>query len=171
MTNIQAHIELTDAYAARAGMSRYDFLELEAFTSKVDHEGYRYAAENYGPEFEAAELRNTADDPQALHLLYRTHRPAIDAWWEELGGEAACDLHNDHIDEARQRVKDACLWGVRCTDGYIVHEPTEEKQKAFVARIVQRKKERPDIDYRVPEALLHREVPGGEWTTETPVTT
>jgi hypothetical protein len=105
------HLDTTDAYAARAGMSRYDFLELEAFASKVDWEGYSYAAEHYGPKFESTELQNTADDPQSLRALYRTHRPAIDAWVEELGGQAACDLHNDHIDESRQREKDACLWG------------------------------------------------------------
>lgn len=167
MTNTQT--DVTDTYAARAGMSRYDFLELEAFASKVDHEGYSYAAEHYGPEFESTELQNTADDPQALRALYRTHRPAIDAWCEELGGEAACDLHNDHIDESRLREKDACLWGIRCTDGYVVHERSEEEQKRFVAGLIQSKKERPDISYRVPEVLLHRETPGGEWTTETPV--
>lgn len=168
MTNTQT--DITDAYAARAGMSRYDFLELEAFASKVNHEGYSYAAEHYSPEFEATELRNTASDPQELRALYRTHRPAIDAWWEELGGEVACDLHNDHIDESRKRKNDACLWGIRCTDGHVVHYATEEGQKRCVARLIQSKKERPDIRCSVPESLLRRDVPGGEWTEETPVT-
>ncbi|GHJ34278.1 hypothetical protein TPA0910_87110 [Streptomyces hygroscopicus subsp. sporocinereus] len=160
MTNTQP--DITDKYAAQAGMSRYDFLEFEAFASKVDREGYSYAVENYGPEFESEALRRTADDSQALRALYRQHRPLVDAWWAEAGAAVACDLHNAHVDEARQRKEDARLWGISCTDGYVITCDTQEYRDHWAADMRETHRE----GWRMPAALLSRTVPGGEWTED-----
>jgi hypothetical protein len=166
MTKVQT--DTTDKYAAQAGMSRYDFLEFEAFASKVDREGYSYAVENYGPEFESEALRQTADDSKALRDLYRQHRPLVDAWQKEVGGRAACDLHNAHIRESRQREQDACLWGIRCTDGHVITCDTQERRETLVGYMVREYQEN-SKGRRMPEALLSRSVPGGEWTTDAPL--
>ncbi|MCX4911872.1 hypothetical protein [Streptomyces sp. NBC_00878] len=142
-------------------LSDYDWLELVALVWKVRNEGsYSYAVENWPPEFESADMQAIAGVPARLRAIYGEHRPKVDSWWDAVGGERAVDLHNDHIDESRQRQKDACLWGVRCTDGYIVHEPTEQDRDEFVARLLA------DTypNRRVPAVLLHRDTPGGEWT-------
>ncbi|WP_039942941.1 hypothetical protein [Streptomyces himastatinicus] len=163
MTNAQT--DITDKYAAQASMSRYDFLEFEAFASKVDREGYSYAVENYGPEFESENLKRSAASSEGLRGLYSAHRPLVDAWVEEVGGDAACDLHNDHVDEARQRKEDARLWGIRCTDGYVITCETQERRETLVGYMVREYQEHPERR-RMPEALLRRSVPGGEWTTD-----
>jgi hypothetical protein len=147
-------------------LSDYDWLEFVALVWKVGHEGsYNYAVENWPPRFESPDMQAIAADSRSLRGFYGDNRAKVDAWWDAVGGERAVDLHNDHIDESRQREQDACLWGVRCTDGYIVHEPTEQERDDFVSRLLA-------YTYpnrRVPAALLHREAPGGEWI-EVPLT-
>lgn len=147
-------------------LSDFDWLEVVALVWKVRNEGsYRYAVENWPPAFEAPDMQAVADDAAKLRTFYREHQAKVDAWWDVVGGQRAVDLHNDHVDEVRRREQDACLWGVRCTDGYIVHEPSEQERDDFVARLLA------DTypNRRVPSALLHRDVPGGEWT-ESPLT-
>lgn len=142
-------------------LSDYDWLEFVALVWKVRNEGsYRYAVENWPPAFESETMQAIADDRGKLSNFYAANKAKVDGWWGTVGGQRAVDLHNDHVDEARQRERDACLWGVRCTDGYIVHEPTEDERDAFVARLLA------DTypNRRVPAVLLHRDVPGGEWT-------
>lgn len=142
-------------------LSDYDWLEFVALVWKVRNEGsYNYAVENWPPRFESPDMQAIADDSRTLRGFYSDNRAKVDAWWDTVGGERAVDLHNDHIDEGRQREKDACLWGVRCVDGYVVHKPTEQARDAFVARLLGDK----HPHRRVPAVLLHREVPGGEWT-------
>jgi hypothetical protein len=143
-------------------LSDYDFLEFECFVSKVDSEGFTYAYENYSPDFESPEMQALADDMGALRAFYREHAGLIEEWWNTVGGERACDLHNAHIDEARKREDDACLWGVRCTDGHVVHCGTKAYQDQFVMTALENPR------YRQPAVLLHRTLPGGEWT-ETPI--
>jgi len=147
-------------------LSDFDWLEFVALVWKVRNEGsYRYAVENWPPRFESPDMQAIAADFGHLTEFYDEHKAKVDAWLDQVGGQRAVDLHNDHIDEARQREKDACLWGVRCMDGYIVHKTSQEERDAFVARLkvdtgirtATRKK-------RVPAVLLHRETPGGEWT-------
>jgi len=142
-------------------LSDFDWLEFVALVWKVRHEGsYQYAVENWAPQFEAPAMQTIADDDAQLRAFYGQNKAKVDAWWDVVGGERAVDLHNDHIDEARQRQLDACLWGVRCTDGYIVHDPTEQARDEFVARLLA------DTypNRRVPAVLLHRDTPGGVWT-------
>jgi hypothetical protein len=144
--------------------SDFDFLEFEAFVSKVENEGFTYAAENYGPNFESPELQAIADDLGALRTLYVENEAKVDAWWSTVGGERACDLHNDHVDEERQRREDARLFGIRCTDGYVITEDSEESRDRTVAYLL----ENDGKGWRVPQTLLRRETPGGEWTDERP---
>ncbi|MEW2266920.1 hypothetical protein [Streptomyces sp. NPDC047868] len=140
--------------------SDFDFLEFEAFVSKVQNEGFTYAAENYGPNFEGAELQAIAEDLGTLRTLYVENQAKVDAWWSTVGGERACDLHNAHVDEERQRREDARLFGIRCEDGYIITSDSEENRASTVAYLLENKGK----GWRVPTVLLAREVPGGEWT-------
>ncbi|MFG2970854.1 hypothetical protein ACGFZS_47055 [Streptomyces sp. NPDC048288] len=147
--------------------SDYDFLEFEGFVHKVQWEGsYSYAVENYGPRFESSKLQAIADDPAKLRALYRENRQKVEDWRETVGGERACDLHNAHVDEERQRRQDACLWGIRCTDGYVIHYASQEDRDNSDAFL--RANQGGRAKYRMPEALLHRDAPGGEWTEERP---
>ncbi|MFV8127505.1 hypothetical protein [Streptomyces syringium] len=155
---------MTENLIAQTGMSEYDFLELECFVSKVGREGFRYAAEEYAPRFESETLAEQASTFGGLRALYRQHRPAVDAWYEQVGGRAACDLHNAHVDEARQREEDACLWGIRCTDGYIIASPTKQLRDLTAAEL----QANPHSGWRTPAALLRRDEPGGEWADELP---
>ena len=142
-------------------LSDFDWLEFVALVWKVRNEGsYRYAVENWAPKFESPAMQAIADDDAELRAFYGENKAKVDAWWDVVGGERAVDLHNDHIDEARQRQKDACLWGVRCTNGHIVHKLSEAERDAFVQRLLADT----HPHRRVLEALLHRDVPGGEWT-------
>lgn len=141
--------------------SDYDFLEFECFVSKVGHEGFLYAAENYGPEFEDPQLNAVAEDLSALRAFYREHLPKVEAWYETVGMERACDIHNDHVDEAWQRRDDACLFGIRCDDGYIITCDTQDYRDSLWAQM---QEEAGKSHRRIPSALLAREVPGGEWT-------
>jgi len=144
-------------------LSDYDFLEFECFASKVDSEGFTYAYENYSPNFEAPEMQELADDMGKFRAYYLENSVLVEEWWATVGGKRACDLHNDHVDETRKRADDACLWGLRCTDGYVVHCGTEAYRDEFVTTALGNPR------YRQPTALLHRTTPSGEWT-ETPLT-
>lgn len=144
--------------------SDYDFLEFEAFVSKVGNEGFTYAAEEYPPHFESPELQAIADDLGKLRNLYEDNEPKVDAWYEQVGGERACDLHNAHVDEARQRRAEACLFGVRCTDGHVLTYDTEDYRDRHAAYLL----ENAGNGWRVPEVLVRRDVPGGEWIDERP---
>lgn len=146
--------------------SDFDFLEFEAFVSKVENEGFTYAAENYGPNFESPELRAIADDLGLLRTLYVENEAKVDAWYTAVGGERACDLHNDHVDEERQRREDARLFGIRCTDGYVITYGTQQERDESDAFL--RANQGGRAAYRMPEVLLRRDVPGGEWTDERP---
>jgi hypothetical protein len=144
--------------------SDYDFLEFEGFVSKVENEGFTYAAENYGPNFESPELQAAAADLGSLRRLYLDNEAKVDAWYEQVGGERACNLHNDHVDEARQRREDARLFGFRCTDGYVITHDTEADRDQSAAYLL----ENQDKGWRVPQTLLRRDTPGGDWTDEQP---
>ena len=157
--------ETTTGIQNPTNWSDYDFLEFEGFVHKVRWEGsYSYAAENYGPEFESPELRAIAEDPAKLRTLYRENRQKVEGWSKTVGPERACDLHNAHVDEERKRRQDACLFGIRCTDGYVLTYDTAEYRNRDSAYLLENK----DKGWRVPETLLRRDVPGGEWTEERP---
>jgi len=145
--------------------SDFDWLEFEAFVSKVENEGFTYAFENYRPNFEAPELQAIADDFGQLRTLYAEHEAKIDGWYTQVGPERACDLHNAHVDEERQRREDARLYGIRCTDGYVITKDSEESRDHTAAYLLDHKHQQ---GFRVPAALLRRDVPGGEWTDERP---
>lgn len=144
--------------------SDYDFLEFEAFVSKVENEGFTYAAENYRPNFEAPELQAIAADLSQLRTLYVENEAKVDDWYMAVGGERACDLHNAHVDEADQRREDARLFGIRCTDGFILTKDSEQSRADAVAYLL----ENQGKGWRVPQTLLRRNVPGGEWTDDGP---
>lgn len=81
-------------------LSDYDFVELVAFASKVDSEGFGYAFEEYPPHFEAPELAPIADDYSLLRQLFDEWEEALDEFWTRSDAEAVYDAH---IDEARRR--------------------------------------------------------------------
>lgn len=145
--------------------SNFDFLEFEAFVSKVENEGFAYAAENYGPNFESPELQAVAADFGQLRALYLENEAKVDDWYTQVGGERACDLHNAHVDEERQRREDARLFGIRCTDGFVLTKDSEGDREQTVAYLLENRSK----GWRVPESLLRRSVPGGEWADEGPV--
>jgi hypothetical protein len=66
------------------------------------------------------------------------------------------------VDESRKRKQDACLWAIRCTDGYVIACESQERRDWTVGYMVREYQERPE-GRRMPAALLHRTVPGGEW--------
>lgn len=142
--------------------SDFDFLEFEAFVSKVENEGFTYAAEHYGPNFEAPELQAVANDLGTLRTLYVENEEKVDAWWATVGGERACDLHNAHVDEERKRREDARLFGIRCTDGFVISEDSEGSRARTAAYLL----ENEGKGWRVPQTLLRRSEPGGEWIDE-----
>jgi hypothetical protein len=141
-------------------LSDYDWLEFEGFASKVDSEGFTYAYENYGPDFEDPSMQALAEDMGKLRAYHRENAHLVDEWWAKVGGERGCDLHNAHVDENRKRRQDACLWGIRCTDGYIITEQSEQDRSRTVAYL----QASPGKGRRQASALLHRTVAGGAWT-------
>ena len=145
--------------------SDFDFLEFEAFVSKVENDGFTYAAEEYGPNFESAELQAIAADLGQLRTLYVENEDKVDDWWLAVGGERGCDLHNAHTDEERQRRENARLFGIRCTDGHVITKDSEESRDHTAAYLLKHKDRQ---GLRVPAALLRRDEPGGEWTEEQP---
>jgi hypothetical protein len=144
--------------------SNFDFLEFEAFVSKVENEGFTYAAEEYPPRFESPELQAIAADLGALRTLYVENEDKVESWWLLVGSERACDLHNAHVDEGRKRREDARLYGIRCTDGHVITYDTAEGRDSYSAYMLDNQGE----GRRAPAALLVRDVPGGEWTEERP---
>lgn len=138
--------------------TEYDWLELIAFDSKVNSEGYSYAAENYAPRFETPEMQAVAADGCQLKFLYDSQRPSIDAWRD--AEPNAVDLVNAHIDEERRRRQDACLWGIRCTDGYVIACDTREYRDQLAASM-HAEEARPGR--RKPAALLQRFFAGAAW--------
>ncbi|MFJ2582749.1 hypothetical protein [Kitasatospora aureofaciens] len=93
--------------------SDFDWMEFEGFVCKVDREGFGYAYNEYRPRFESASLQAVAADRSSMHALYKANLPLVEGWWETVGPERACALHNAHVDEERRREDDACLWGFR----------------------------------------------------------
>lgn len=145
--------------------SDFDFLEFEAFVSKVENEGFSYAAENYGPNFEAPELQAIASDLGQLRTLYIENEAKVDDWYAAVGGERACDLHNAHVDEERRRREDARLFGIRCTDGFVITSESEEGRDRTAAYLLAQADKQ---GLRRAAVLLRRDEPGGEWTEERP---
>ncbi|MFF9175935.1 hypothetical protein [Streptomyces sp. NPDC014793] len=146
--------------------SDFDWLEFEGFVSKVENEGFAYAAENYPPRFESSELQALTAEFGSLRRLYRENEAKVDAWYSQVGPERACDIHNAHVDEARQRREDARLFGIRCTDDFVLtfdSESNRDRQAAYLLENVGK-------GWRVPQTLLRRDVPGGAWTDERPAT-
>jgi hypothetical protein len=139
-------------------LSDYDFLEFVSFVWKVKQEG-SYSEENYGPDFEAPAMQAIADDPKQLRAFYRANLKAVQSWWDTVGGENAVDLHNAHVDEQRKREEDARLWGIRCTDGYVITCDTRESRDGQVAYM----NENRGKGWREPAALLQRFAPGAAW--------
>lgn len=143
------------------GLSDYDWLEFVSFVWKVEQEGsYSYAEENYGPDFEAPAMQAVADDSRQLRAYYRANLAAVETWSDTVGGSNAVDLVNDHVDEQRKREQDARLWGIRCTDDYVITCDTEQGRDRQVAYLKQNHGKR----WRTPAALLRRDVAGAEWT-------
>lgn len=97
MTNIQNPTTLSD----------YDWLEFEGFVCKVDGEGFTYAYENYSPDFEAPDMQEFAADMGKFRAYYQENAGLVEEWWDTVGGDLACDLHNAHVDESRKRQADA----------------------------------------------------------------
>lgn len=85
-------------------LSDYDFVELVAFASKVESEGFGYAYEEYPPHFEAPELAPIADDYSLLRQLFDEWEEALDEFWTRPDAE---DVYDAHIDEARRRRREA----------------------------------------------------------------
>ncbi|MGV9268124.1 hypothetical protein ACWDRR_26065 [Kitasatospora sp. NPDC003701] len=140
-----------------SALSDFDFMELVAFDSKVDREGFSYAYENYPPRFESPELQEVAKDLTSMRSFYGDHDHLVDQWWETVGGRG-CDLHNAHIDEVQQHEDDLCLWGVLYEDGQSVLLTTEEQRENWLEYMRRNNPGRPVA------ALLHRSEAGGEWT-------
>jgi hypothetical protein len=138
--------------------TEYDWLELIAFDSKVNREGYGCAADNYAPRFETPEMQAVAADGRQLKFLYDRQQPAIDAWWDtEPNG---VDLVNAHIDEERKRRENGRLWGIRCTDGHVITCDTRDYRDQLAASM-QAEEARPGR--RVPAARLQRFFAGAGW--------
>lgn len=97
---VAAHPEPVAIPTKDTQLSEYDFVELVAFASKVESEGFGYAFEEYPPHFEAAELGPIAEDYSLLRSLSDEWQEAVDEFWTRPDAEAAYDAH---IDEARRR--------------------------------------------------------------------
>lgn len=81
-------------------LSDYDFVELVAFASKVESEGFGYAFEEYPPHFESPEFAPVAGDYSLLRQLFDEWQEALDEFWTRPDAGAVYDAH---IDEARRR--------------------------------------------------------------------
>jgi len=86
------------------------------------------------------------------------HAHFVDQWWDTVGADRACESHNAHVDEEQKREQDACLLGIRCVDGYVIHCRDEEFRAWLLEGMTPSGPGR-----RVPAALLARDMPGGEW--------
>lgn len=130
-------------------LSEYDFMELVAFDSKVENEGFSYAAEEYSPRFERDGLKH-CDDFNVLRDLLREYRDELDTFWKR---EDACDVHNAHQMRVRKRFEDMCLWGVKRRDGYVIPCATEETTRYYISQ----------PDHFHPVALMRRESAAAAW--------
>jgi hypothetical protein len=83
-----------------AELSDYDRMELIAFDRKVEFDGFRYAFEEYAPEFQDEGMRVLAESKGAFRAWFRAQAAGIDAWWSE-HFEDGVDLHNAHIEAQR----------------------------------------------------------------------
>lgn len=164
MTDVQT--DTTDKYAAQAGMSRYDFLELLGFVWQVDSEGYDYAAEHYAPQFETPELAQQAQDDGALRDLYRKHRPTLQQWEEQTRDEEIEQIWSAHLQDAKERREAHLLWAV--------HPGGDWDHAAYAHAFESREEADEWIEGRKrltgthgwgpwQGRLLHRDAPGGEW--------
>lgn len=97
---VAAHPEPAIAPSKDTPLSDYDFVELVAFASKVENEGFGYAFEEYPPHFEAPELAPIATDFGLLRRLYDAWEEALDEFWSRSDAE---DVYDAHIDEAHRR--------------------------------------------------------------------
>ena len=132
-------------------LSEFDWMELIAFDSKANREGFTYTYEEYGPRFESAELRTLAEDMGAFRRFYRSQSAAIESWWQA-HREDGCDLHNAHCAEADRRRRDSYLWGARCENGNVLGRDTEARARWLIE----------NQSWRCTQ-LLRRDEPGGEW--------
>ena len=164
MTNVQT--DTTDKYAAQAGMSRYDFLELLGFVWKVDSEGYEYAAENYAPEFEDPELQQQIEDEAALRNLYRKNLPVLEQWQDQTHHEEISRIWSAHLREEKERREASLLWAVHPGGdwNYAAYSDAFETREAAEQWIEGRKGLTEAHGWAPWQGrLLHRDKPGGEW--------
>lgn len=78
----------------RFGLSEHDFLELVAFCAKAESEGFEYAAEEYRPHFDSAELNAWIGlSSDRLEALHDQHADAVAAFWDTPGADARYDAH------------------------------------------------------------------------------
>lgn len=129
-------------------LSEYDFMELVVFQSTVDIEGFSYAAQEYAPAFEKDNLSTTHDRNELDKLLAAYEQP-LNEFWQRPDAD---DLHDQHLDRARQRRDDALLWGVRqAQDESVVPVDTESHARRLVGTVT------------AYDRVMHRDIPGGEW--------
>lgn len=148
--------------------SDYDFMELVAFHSKVDSDGFSYAFENYPPQFEAEPLQRVAQDMGDLRRLFVDAEDRIERWWADHKDDGV-DLHNTHIDDRRERQEADRLWALHpggdFARTYLWAFATRAEAEAVLEQNLEHARthhpDKPTPDWR----LLNREVPGGPWTT------
>lgn len=130
-----------------AALSEFDFLELECFASKVEREGFGYAAEEYAPRFEHRDYEPLTDKGELRNLLgaYRHELATFRARPD------AIERHNAHVDEAHRRADERCLWAARGPSRIV---PCEAEHHA---RLLINGPN--DLD-----TVLWRDAPGGAWT-------
>ncbi|MFI8535399.1 hypothetical protein ACIGMX_34780 [Streptomyces aquilus] len=97
---VAAHPEPVAVPSKDTPLPEYDFIELVAFASKVESEGFGYAFEEYPPHFEAPDLAPIAAEYSLLRQLLKEWQEAVHEFWTRPDAEAAYDAH---IDEARRR--------------------------------------------------------------------
>lgn len=151
------------------GFTQYDWLELLGFASKVNSEGYEYAAENYAPEFHTEELKKVAedDDPRPLKKLFNDHEHALEAWQEAIGWEEVDRLWTAHLREEKERKEAHLLWALHPGGdwdfgAYSDAFETREKALENIAQQNELAEKYPHFN-RFTGRLLHREEPGGQW--------
>lgn len=158
---------MTIDYAQQAGMSKFDWLEFVGFTWKVDSEGYDYASEHYAPEFESDGLKAVADNETSLRTLYRKHLPLVEAWQDAVGYEEVDRLWTAHLREEKERREADRLWAVHPGGdwNYAAYSSAFETRED-VDEWIERQADLTAKHGWKPWAghILHRDVPGGEWT-------
>lgn len=88
------------ADAAELVLSDYDMAELVMFDAKVESEGFEYAHDQYGPEFESNDLDSWAGTYERLLDLWESREDAIKEWWQQPDARAKYDAH---LEESRRR--------------------------------------------------------------------